>query len=142
MKKIKLYFIIAILSAFTGALLNVIWYLAGGDMVTIYSLRYYVTVGFIFGTVVLSTMSFVMVKIRKPIQAYLINATIEVILLVGLFFYQNKDYPQWCNINKWIIILIVQEIISTLFTAYWYRKMHWYNNKLEVKKRDLEKPMS
>lgn len=139
MRKIKLYILLAAASALTGAVLNIIWYLVGGSAVTFCTLRYYMTVGLIFGTVVTVTLSVVIMKIRKVIHAFIINAIVEAVLMVSLFFHQNKDYPQWCNIDKWIILLIVLEIISTLLTAYWYRRMHWFNAKLDEKKRELEK---
>ena len=138
MRFVKTYIIFAPLSVLTGALLNVIWYLAGGSPVTTYSLIYYMTVGLIFGTVIIVSLSVIIMKVRKAVFAYLINAISEAVMLMLLFFYQNIDCPQWDNMNQWLIILLAVEVISTIMTAYWYHKILWYNHKLDVKKRDLD----
>jgi uncharacterized membrane protein len=140
MKIVKTYLVFAVLSALTGVLLNIVWYLGGGRPVTINTLTYYMVIGLIFGTVVIVTLSLVIRKIRKPAYAYLINAVIEAVMMVLLFFYQNLEYSQWRNIGKWIILLAVLEAVSTVLTACWYKRMQWFNKKLEVKKKELEKP--
>lgn len=138
MKFIKIYLLIAFFSILIGALLNFIWYLAGGNEVTADSLIFYMTVGLIFGSVMVSAMTLIFIRIRKPVHAYMINGIAEIILMLLLFLYQNEKCNQWDYIDKWIILLVVEEIVTTVLTAYWYKSMNRYNIKLANKKKNIE----
>lgn len=139
MNKIKTYLYIAFLSALIGVILNFIWSFISGEKINIPDLIYYMVVGVIFGTVTLITLSLCLMKIRKPIHAYLINVVVDAVLMFCLFLYQNcYYYYQWDNLSQWFIIGLASEILSTLLTAFWYHRRKRYNKKLAEKKKDLQ----
>lgn len=138
MQKFKTQILVLFLATISGIPINYVWHLAGGELVSFYTLAHYMKISFFIGITYIVLLSFVFLKLRKYRYIFLIGLLWNIIVISILYVQQNIDTPQADYINRWIAIGIAAESVSTIITLYWYFLMKKYNQCLNTKKKELE----
>jgi hypothetical protein len=140
MNQIKMYFKIAIISVIIGLAARLAWFAFNGwNGLTLPSIIEYICFGLIFGLVTTFSLTYIVKRVSKAAPIYIANIIVEIVLMIVLFIYQSTKVNQFQFIYRWMWILTLTVVLSTLTTAYWYRNVMLYNKMLEIKKEKLKR---
>jgi hypothetical protein len=143
MIRLKLYLTYGLLSSFIGVAIEIAMMVIYGTAPSFYRTFDNMCIGFIIGTVSLSFLFHVFVRLKsRPIIGFLTNfiVTALMIFLFIMYLIVKNSFTVVHSahfIESWIIILVIVEVLSFALTFAFYRQIILYNKKLELRKASL-----
>lgn len=141
MEKLKLYVINGFFSALIGAAIEVVAvFVRPHYVITFSGLMKSMEIGAFIGTVSLFFILQVTLHLTgKPALAFLSNFIVVALLIfAGAYLDGIRTWVDYVH-SRWLMVLIVAELLSFFLTLLWYRQIKLYDDKLQLKKDSLKK---
>lgn len=141
MEKLKLYIVNGFFSALIGAVIEfVAVFVRPNYVITFPGLMESMEIGIVIGTVSLFFILQVTLRLTgKPALTFLTNfLVVALMILAGAFLDGIRTGMDYVH-SRWLMVLIVAELLSFGLTLLWYRKIKLYNSRLRLKKESLPK---
>lgn len=140
MFKLKFYMWNAFFSSLIGMVIYVLaMFIWGWRYFVFYGLIFSMAIGAIIGTVSLFFLFRIFLRLKqRPLIGFLTNFLVVAVLnIVGGIIVGIRSFQQFIQ-SMWFLALIVSEVLSFFMTFAWYRRLMFYQEKLELKKASLK----
>ncbi|MDP4092199.1 MAG: hypothetical protein Q8920_02455 [Bacillota bacterium] len=141
MYKVKIGLLNLICMGLVGALMQFVWVLLSGktDQLTLYDVVNMMCMCAIVGTICLFALFYVTLRcMGSLLRAIVTNAVLGVVLCFLIYLETGVFFGYWALDTKWIVILVIAVAASSVMTNIWYKRIKFYNGKLEMKKASLK----
>lgn len=138
MFKLKIYLWNTFFSSLIGLIVNITFlFMYGWRYFSFHGLLISMGIGAVIGTVSLFFLFRIFLGLtHKPFLGFVSNFLVVAVLnLTFTLFFGGLSSPQ--VILAWGIVLLISELLSIFLTYAWYRRIIFYNQKLEQKKASL-----
>ena len=141
MYKVKIGLLNLICMSLVGALMQFVWVFLSGqwDQLTLYDVVNMMSICAIVGTICLFALFHVTLRwMGSVLRAIVTNAVIAVAMCFLIYLETGVFYGYWRLDAKWGVILVIAIGAGTVMTSVWYRRIRFYQGKLEMKKASLK----